>query len=155
MRINLVVGYPLPAAANDVLARTLTQLGYRVTVKTTSPTDPFEDIVRDSAQARFASWTSPLPAAFFDQFVACTGQQGTRWFCDPSIDRLIAQAHDAEATDPVRSDALWAAADHRAVDAAVWVPLVNPSSVELTSARVHGFRNDPLFGFSPAQVWVN
>jgi peptide/nickel transport system substrate-binding protein len=155
MPIDLVVGHPLPSAVDGLLVEALTRLGYRVRVRTTSNTDPFSAIVRDSSQAKFASWTSPLPAAFFDQFVACSGQQGTRWFCDPGIDRLIAEAHRVEATDPVRSDTLWAAADRRAVDAAAWVPLVNPSSVELLSARVHGFRNDPLFGFSPAQAWVS
>ena len=101
------------------------------------------------------SWTSPLPEAFFQDFVACLGAKVYGWFCDPALDRLFGQAHDLEATDPVRSDELWASADRRTVDAAAWVPLVNPSSVELLSARVHGFRNNPLFGFSPAQAWVN
>jgi peptide/nickel transport system substrate-binding protein len=153
--VVVLAGYPLPSAVNDVLGRALTQLGFSVTVRTTDPTDPFSDQVRETAQARFTSWTSPLPAAFFDDFVACTGQQLNGWSCDRGLDRVIGQAHELEATDPVRSDALWATVDRRVVDEALWVPLVNPSSVELVSGRVRGFRNNPLFGFSPAQAWVN
>jgi YVTN family beta-propeller protein len=75
-------------------------------------------------------------------------------FCDPATDRLMHQAEAAQATSLARGDDLWAKVDRRLVDAAPWIPLVNPFSVDLLSERVHNFKRTPTLGVLFDQMWV-
>jgi hypothetical protein len=40
------------------------------------------------------------------------------------------------------------------VDAAPWIPLFNPRSVELLSRRAGGHRYSPIYGTLVDQLWV-
>ena len=72
--------------------------------------------------------------------------------CDARLDRIIRAASAAEAVDPRRAAALWAAADRRAVDAGAVAPLANPTLFDFTSARVRGYEHHLLWGFLADQV---
>ena len=137
----------------DQLVRTLTSLGYPVTVRDRLPATP-QPSSAPAAQVAFTSRNSPVPDILFDDFVACSGQFNGGWFCDPALDRLLRRAHALSATDPAGAARLWADLNQRVVDEAVFVPLANGRSVELLSPRVGGYQNHTYFGFLPAQAWV-
>jgi len=149
----LSTGEAEPPTLIDRVVRTLSSLGYPVTVRgrlaqTPSPTSG------TSAQVLFGSWTSPIPDIFFANFVTCGGSKNGGWFCDPSLDQLTARAHAMDATDPAQAAQLWSEAGQRVVDEVPVVPLANGRSVELVSPRLGGYQINPLFGFLPAQAWV-
>jgi peptide/nickel transport system substrate-binding protein len=75
-------------------------------------------------------------------------------FCDPSLDRLMQHAEVIQATSLARADDLWATVDRRLVDAAPWIPLVNPFSVDVLSEQVHNFKRTPALGVLFDQMWV-
>ena len=55
---------------------------------------------------------------------------------------------------PQLANRRWAAVDRALVDAAPWLPLYNPRSVELVSRRVGGHRYNPFYGTLIDQLWV-
>jgi peptide/nickel transport system substrate-binding protein len=75
-------------------------------------------------------------------------------YCDPSVDQLMIRAEEAQATSLARANDLWAQVERRLVDAAPWIPLVNPSSVDVLSTHVHNFRRSPTLGVLFDQIWV-
>ncbi len=148
----LSTGEAEPPTLIDRVARTLSSLGYRVSVRGRLPETP-PPTSGTSAQVAFSSWTSPIPDIFFANFVSCGGSNNG-WFCDPSLDQLTERAHALDATDPGQAGQVWAEAGRRVVDEVPVVPLANGRSVELVSPRLGGYQNHPLFGFLPAQAWV-
>jgi peptide/nickel transport system substrate-binding protein len=48
----------------------------------------------------------------------------------------------------------WASVDQALVDAAPWLPLFNPRSIELVSRRVGDYRFNPVSGTLFDQLWV-
>jgi peptide/nickel transport system substrate-binding protein len=149
----LSTGQLEPPTLIDRVVRTLRSLGYPVTVRgklaeTPAPTSD------TSAQVLFGSWTAPIPDIFFANFVSCDGSNNGGWFCDPSLDQLTARAHALDATDSAQAAQLWSEAGQRVIDQVPVVPLANGRSVELVSPRVGGYQINPLFGFLPAQAWV-
>ncbi len=48
----------------------------------------------------------------------------------------------------------WTGVDRALVDAAPWLPLFNPRSIELVSRRVGGYRYNPVSGTLFDQLWV-
>src|SRR4029079_16904980 len=76
-------------------------------------------------------------------------------FCDPRLDRTIGRAVTEQTTDPAAARRLWAQIDRSAVDAAPWVPLVNPSVVDVLSKRVGNYQYSPAgWGMLIDQLWV-
>ena len=59
-----------------------------------------------------------------------------------------------EVTDPRRASQRWSRIDRRAVDEAVWVPLVNPRIFDFVSRRVQNYQHNPMWGFLAQQVWL-
>jgi peptide/nickel transport system substrate-binding protein len=149
----LSTGESEPPGLIDHVVRTLTSLGYPVTVRGRLAATP-KPSSAIAAQVAFTSRNSPVPDILFDDFVSCSGRLNSGWFCDPSLDRLLRRAHDLSATDPAGAAQLWADLNQRVVDEAVFAPLANPRSVELLAPRVGGYQNHAFFGFLPAQAWV-
>jgi YVTN family beta-propeller protein len=133
------------------IAGVLRTLGYKAEVR--EGTSPF---ARAMAQIRPATWFGGElgPAQFLQDWFACDGGQGSGWFCDPQLDRLMSRASSVEATDARRAAADWADVDRKAVDAAGWVPLVTPREVEFVSSRVHNYQFNPIWGLLADQVWL-
>ena len=75
-------------------------------------------------------------------------------FCDPALDRLMDRAEAIQATSLAAANDLWAEVERRLLDAAPWVPLVNPLSVDVLSTRVHNFKRTPALGVLFDQMWV-
>ena len=80
--------------------------------------------------------------------------QNTAEFCDPAIDAQMRAAARMQPINTQLANRRWARVDRALVDAAPWVPLYNPKSVELVSRRVGGFRFNPIYGTLLDQLWV-
>jgi YVTN family beta-propeller protein len=144
-------------AREGLLARqVLDELGYRASLRL-MPLDTQVSYVLDpSHRAQVGTWGfgADYPTAS-DVLLPyrCRGGDPSR-FCDRRTDRLIARALQTETTDQIRANALWTQAEHRIVDQAATVPLVNPNAIELVSPRVGGVQRSPQWGLLLDQLWV-
>lgn len=118
---------------------------------------------RHRVQAGFMGWLTYDASAWnlfgvyrCDAFVAgdVTNNRDPAAFCDPTMDRLMEQAEATQATSLAQADQLWGAVERRLVDAAPWIPLVNPVSVDVLSERAHNFKRTPTLGVLFDQMWV-
>ncbi|HYV00767.1 MAG TPA: methyltransferase domain-containing protein, partial [Actinomycetota bacterium] len=70
------------------------------------------------------------------------------------VSRYIDRALRLQTLDPPRAFELWAEVEHRLVDLAPWVFLVNPVGVDLVSERVGNYERNPQWGLLLDQLWV-
>ena len=103
----------------------------------------------------------PAPANFLAHLLSCAAFQpaspnnlNAAEFCRSKIDARIRSAARAQTDNPQLANRQWAQVDRALVDAAPWLPLYNPRSLELVSARVGGRRYNPLYGTLIDQLWV-
>jgi peptide/nickel transport system substrate-binding protein len=78
----------------------------------------------------------------------------TSEFCDPSIDRTIAEARAKQSIDPAAATALWTKVDRALVDEAPFVPMVIPQTVDLVSPRLGNYENNPALGMLLDLAWI-
>jgi peptide/nickel transport system substrate-binding protein len=162
MRVTVWSVKFLAPAARPIVAL-LHRLGYHAALKVIANAVPYSKIYDSPtrAQAGMHYWAAdyPAPSNFFVHLLSCAAfQPGTpdnfnaAEFCSPKIDALM---RSAAQTQTVNSQlAKWALVDRALVDAAPWLPLYNPRSVELLSRRVGGRRYNPLYGTLIDQLWV-
>ncbi len=161
---NQGAGFPSPATGSYVVS-VLKQLGYRASLRLTSP-DAYFSLLgnsRDRPQIGFFSWYQdyPAPSDFIDPLFTCgsflpgnPNNLNDAEFCDRQID---AQAQRALALEPTNTSAAadrWAAIDRELVDQAPWVPLYNPRDLNVLSARVGNYQFNPYFDLLIDQLWV-
>ena len=143
----------------------LRSLGYRASMKARGGFGYFK-VVGDSrtrAQIGTTEWISdyPAPSGFFNAVLTCAsflpddpGNSNDAEFCDPRIDRQIAQALTKQVTNPDAARGLWERIDRQTVDQAPWVPLVNPKAIDVLSRRVGNYQSSPPLGMLIDQLWV-
>ena len=145
-------------------ASVLRRLGYQASAKALK--DFFPAIAESGRREQIgaAYWAPDYPAASdtFATLLSCKAfvphsADNANWaeFCDPKIDALMGRASAAQLTDPEAANRLWALVDRRVVDAAPWVPVLNPASVEVVSKRVGDYRFTPQYGSLLDQLWVH
>ncbi len=152
---------------NQVAVELLRSLGYRVTAKPVTGTDYFSAIgdSRNRAQTGFTGWTADYPAAsdFFSNLFGCaafrphdpTNNNNFSEYCNPSLDRLIARASAEQVTNPSAARELWGRIDREVADQGPWVPLFNPTQLDVLSKRVGNYQwSDSGFGMLIDQLWV-
>jgi len=155
------------AAGLQHVVTALRQIGYqaRLVVYDNSKGDYFNYAAdsRNKIQAAFFGWVAGdvNAGAFFEGIFQCSGytpastnNQNPSGFCDPATESLISQARQAEESSPASATALWARVDRLIVDAAPWIPLVNPTWVDVISKRVHNYTRNPVLGVLFDQMWV-
>jgi peptide/nickel transport system substrate-binding protein len=149
---------PPSEATARAAARALRRLGYRaeLTITTRGELEELPLSVRESFDVGPFVWFAdfPSPSTFFETMLVCDAPLMHGRICMPALDRRIAAAVASEAHDRGATDRLWTAVDRIATDRALTVPLVNPRSVELTSARLSGYQYNPQWGFLPALASV-
>jgi YVTN family beta-propeller protein len=147
-----VLGTAVPRYA----ARVLRALGYRTSVLLVSSTQLYgapPSRLREM-QILPAGWLGFSPYEFFGDLLTCAAALDRNWFCAPSLDRSIRQAEALEVTDIRAADTLWTRIDREYVNQAVWVPLVNPHTIDFVSARVRNYQANPSLGLIADQVWL-
>lgn len=137
------------------VAGVLRSLGYRARVQNLSRAD-FSPEQQRAIHLMPSTWYAdyPAPADFLGILFDCEGGLSDGGFCDAAIDRLMQRALRLALTDAQRAAAAWAEVDHRVVDAAASVPLINPRAVEFVSSRVRNYQYHPVWGLLAAQVWL-
>jgi YVTN family beta-propeller protein len=162
-------GTPFPSLATArYIVSVLDQLGYRTTFRVVKNPSAYWGVLnnsRDRVQAGFVSWYQdyPTPADFVDLLLTCRsflpdnyGNLNSAEFCNPRIDAQGQRALSLEPGDPVAAGALWAAIDRELTDQAPWVPLYNPPSLTVLSARVGNYQYHPYWNGNLLldQLWV-
>jgi YVTN family beta-propeller protein len=144
----------------------LRSLGFRAGLKAVPGPGPYFKWVNDSrhgAQVGFDAWISdfPSPAGFLTPLFSCAAfapatndNSDPSGFCDPAVDRLLAQAESTQAQNPAAAIALWQQAERAILAQAPLVPLYNPRNVTFVSKRVGNFAYHPQWGVLLDQLWV-
>jgi YVTN family beta-propeller protein len=156
-------------APSEYVGSVLRDLGYPTTVKVIGGRDffAFYRYVADTRnRAQAAGYWSVAPDPSSSEMVdplTCraivrndgTGANtNTAQFCDPPLDGLVARARAEQATDPAAAAALWTRVDRMLVDEAPLVPMVIPQALDLVSARVRNYQNNPSWGMVFDQIWL-
>ena len=154
------------AAPVRVVVALLRRLGYHASLKVFANGLVYSELASDSrtrAQAGTFYWAADYPAAsnFLQQLLSCAAFRprsvdnlNVAEFCSPAIDARMRRAARTQVVNPQLANRQWAWADRAMVDAAPWVPLFNPRSVELLSRRAGGHRYSPIYGTLIDQLWV-
>jgi ABC-type oligopeptide transport system substrate-binding subunit len=156
----------LTRAARPVVAL-LRRLGYRAALKiipNRARVAYFAQISdsRTRAQAGTFLWAPDYPApSTFLRLLNCASflpasPNNLNWseFCSPAIDARMRSAERTQPANMQLANREWAGVDRALVDAAPWLPLLNPRSIELVSPRVGGYRYNPVSGTLFDQLWV-
>jgi peptide/nickel transport system substrate-binding protein len=143
--VNVVGGIGL---VDTYMASLLRRLGYRVALHRIGPSRSLTHL-----QIGTGSWWADVPSpSQWTTRLACDA--ANRRFCDPFVDRLARRAERRQASDPAAANRLWARADRRLTDEAAWVPVLQPASVGIVSARVGGYHYVPTIGTLAHRLWV-
>jgi len=149
------------------LVSVLGQLGYRASLRVI--TDPYAYARRlyDSRQHTQVGWFSwyqdyPAPSDFIGPLLTCRSfipgnpmNLNAAEFCNQRIDAQVKQALMLQPGNPNAATALWARIDREIVDQAPWVPIYNPRSLVMLSARVGNYQFDPYWSVLIDQLWVH
>jgi YVTN family beta-propeller protein len=140
----------------------LRRLGYRSSHRLLPGFPEYLDYVTDArnkAQIGPNNWygDTPGPGLFLPPLFGCSsaGDPNLSRFCEPEIDAQMERAEGLQASDPVRTNALWAAIDRGVVDRAAAVPLFNERVVTFVSERVGNHQFHHQWGPLLDQMWVN
>ena len=133
--------FGVPALVPRHVTRVLRSLGYREHLHLVPSADITPTMRRNFQLSVDGNWAPdyPSPSAYLPQFFGCRGGNSNGYFCDPALDRRMAQASAVQLRDPARAASLWAAIDRRLVDQAAWLPTVNVRAVEFVSERVRDY----------------
>ncbi|MGP0037617.1 MAG: ABC transporter substrate-binding protein [Solirubrobacteraceae bacterium] len=145
-----------PTATTGYIAGVLRALGYRVHVSLI-PFASTTPAMWDSFQiSNEGSWIPayPDPSSYVPSFFSCGGATSNDYYCNPAIDHEMRHAELLELTDPLAADALWETVDRQLTNDAEWVTTVDTREVEITSARLHNYEYNPVWGFLADQAWV-
>jgi YVTN family beta-propeller protein len=145
-----------PTATSGYIAGVLRALGYRVRISVI-PYPSITPAMWKSFQIQAAgNWIPayPDPSSYVPAFFSCGGSNSNDYYCNPAIDREMRHAELLELTDPSAADALWERVDRQLTNNAEWVTLVATREVEITSARLHNYEYNPVWGFLADQAWV-
>jgi peptide/nickel transport system substrate-binding protein len=112
---------------------------------------------RDRVQAAFFGWIGgdASPSELLSLWscdaivVASPNNPNTSQFCNSSVDALMRRARVLQRTSLSRAGVAWHRVDAAIVDAAPWIPLVNPAYADVVSDRLQGYARHlwlgPLF----------
>jgi peptide/nickel transport system substrate-binding protein len=149
------------AEAGRYAAAVLTSIGYHATFRAPAHLDPGAAEDRLHVQAMFSGWSPDYPtdAGFLVAPLSCATTNADfggnfSEFCDPAIDREMAQAEDLDESDPAAAARLWEKVDRDITNAATWLSFASGQDIELISKRVGNYQYNPAIGTLLSQLWV-
>jgi YVTN family beta-propeller protein len=149
------------------LVSVLDQLGYRASLRVITGFNAYDRQLYDSRQRTQIGWFSwyqdyPAPSDFISPLLTChsfiadnPANLNAAEFCNHRIDGQVKQALMLQPGNPNTAAGLWARIDHEIVDQAPWVPIYNPRSLVMLSARVGNYQFDPYWSVLIDQLWVH
>lgn len=142
----------------------LTELGFNAELRTRRIKKPdyFSYVLdgRNRVQAAFMGWIGNDASAsnLFSVYRCAQIQRAISFnparYCDRTTDHLMDRADEIQATSLAQADEIWAQVQRRLVNAAPWIPLVNPKFVDVLSSTVRNFKRNPVLGVLFDQMWV-
>jgi peptide/nickel transport system substrate-binding protein len=153
-------------ATGHYLVSVLDELGYRASLQVITDPDAYNQRFYDSGQRMQIGWFSwyqdhPAPSGFIGPLLTCQsfvpgnpGNLNAAEFCDQRIDAQVKQALALQPQAPDTAGALWARIDQEIVGQAPWVPIYNPRSLVMLSARVGNYQFNPYLSVLIDQLWV-
>jgi peptide/nickel transport system substrate-binding protein len=132
-------------------AAVLRRLGYPTRVRLASHS--FLPVPLSKIQLIPGAWGDTTDG-FLTTLFSCAGAGNHGWFCDYRVDRAIARARALRASRPRLAASLWAQIDHRLVDEAAWVPLIDEHAIDFVSAHVRNYQSHPYWGVIADQLWL-
>jgi dipeptide transport system substrate-binding protein len=138
---------PNPKTGAELLQADLSRVGIRAQIQTIE----WGTLIRDAKEGQhdllFMGWAGDNgdPDNFLTPLFSCASvQSGINFsrFCDPELDRLIADAKTTPEHGKRVAD--YAAAQKLIHDQALWLPLAYPTAVALTRTNVSGYRVSPF-----------
>jgi YVTN family beta-propeller protein len=158
MRVTAWVPKPEWVRHGRALVNVLRTLGYKASLRTL-PFNKYWGYVQDPrhhAQIGPQFWAADFPGAsdFLWLLFSCRmpAQSNMSHFCDPASDRLMHRA--LATTDRPAADRLWAQAERRIMHQAAAVPIVNPGTIDVLSARVGNYQYQGVGPVLIDQLWV-
>ena len=145
----------------------LDQLGYRASLRVITDANAYARRLYDSRQRTQVGWFSwyrdyPAPSDFIGPLLTCHSfipgsplNLNAAEFCNRRIDAQVKQALMLQPRNPNAAAALWARIDREIADQAPWVPVYNPRSLVMLSARVGNYQFDPYWSLLIDQLWVH
>jgi peptide/nickel transport system substrate-binding protein len=144
----------------------LTTLGFRVRLRSVGVNTYFARIAdsRTRAQIGYLGWFSDFPsdAGFLPPQFTCSAfikanpqrNQDPSGYCNPAVDRKLADASAAQSQDPPEAAALWQRGERMILDDAPLVPTYNKDNVSFIGSNVGNFEENPQWGVLVDQLWV-
>jgi YVTN family beta-propeller protein len=161
-------GTQIPTQATGrYLVSVLDKLGYQSSLRVITDPSTYAQRLYDSGSRMQIGWFSwyqdyPAPADFIGQLLTCrsfipdnSGNLNAAEFCNQRIDAQVEQALALQPHAPDKAGALWARIDREIVDQAPWVPIYNPRSLVMLSARVGNYQFNPYLSLLIDQLWVH
>ena len=154
-------------ATGEYLVSVLDRLGYRASLRVIPDPNTYVQQLYDSGQRTQIGWfswyqTYPAPSDFIRTLLTChsfvpgnPGNLNAAEFCNEQIDAQVEQALALQPRAPNTAEALWARIDQEIVGQAPWVPIYNPRSLVMLSARVGNYQFDPYLSVLIDQLWVH
>ncbi len=138
---------PNPQTGAELLQADLEKIGIKAQVKIVE----WGELIREAKQGEhdllFMGWAGDNgdPDNFLTpQFSCAAVRSGTNFtrFCQPELDKLIAQAKAT--TDQTQRTQLYLAAQKIIYDAALWLPIGHPKVIALARGNVSGYHVSPF-----------
>jgi len=145
----------------------LDQLGYRASLRVITDPNAYARRLSDSRRRTQVGWFSwyqnyPAPSDFIRPLLSCRSfipdnplNLNAAEFCNRRIDAQVQRALMLQPRNPNAAAALWARIDREIVGQAPWVPIYNPRSLVMLSARVGNYQFDPYWSLLIDQLWVH
>ena len=164
---SVAVAVPRPIAEQArYLVSVIESIGYRARVEPLPPDTYFTEVSdsRTQTQAGYSGWVASYPSAadFLPPLFSCAAFEpaapgvnaNLSAFCDPSIDRKMQAAAEAQAQDPAAAATLWQEAERAILAQAPFLPAYNRRDVNVVSNRVGNFQYNPQWGVLLGQLWL-
>ena len=163
----VTVWAPAPRAVEGrFMATLLATLGFRVRLRSVGVNTYFARIAdsRTRAQIGYLGWFSDFPsdAGFLPPQFTCSAfvkanpqrNQDPSGYCNPAVDRTLAEASAAQSQNPPEAAALWQRAERMILHQAPIVPTYNKDNVSFIGSHVGNFEENPQWGVLVDQLWM-
>jgi ABC-type transport system substrate-binding protein len=159
------MGIPVRATGH-YLVSVLDQIGYRASLQVITGWNAYNRQLYDSRQRMQVGWFAwyqdyPAPSDFIGPLLTChsfvpdsPGNLNAAEFCNQRIDAQAEQALALQPSAPNAAGSRWAHIDQEIVGQAPWVPVYNPRSLVMLSARTGNYQFDPYWSVLIDQLWV-
>jgi peptide/nickel transport system substrate-binding protein len=149
--------YPGNVQAMRYVVDVMDDLGLRANLEIVHRFDKYINMINAGGQeAYWHGWSSIYPSAadFIPPNFRCGVPFNYSGLCNEALDAAMDEAQRLQGTDPAAANSAWIEIEHRLVEDAIWVPLINQVSTFAFSASVENVQIHPQWGVLLSRLWV-